>query len=184
MRSHGEKSPESLAGSLLVAHPALRDANFRHVVVLMTAHGPEGAMGVIVNRPLERSLRELGGDFALGPLAAVPLFNGGPVQKEQLILAGWRTQPHGFQLHLGIDPQKAASLFDTEGVSLRAFLGYAGWSAGQLENELKSGSWIVADAPTDLFAHPADESLWRTILSGEGEEWRLLADEPDDPEVN
>ena len=179
-----EKSRDSLAGSLLVAHPGLRDGNFRHTVVLMTAHGPDGAMGVIVNRALDRRLAALGGDFAIGPLASVPLFNGGPVQKEQLILAGWRTQPHGFQLHLGIDSEKAASLYAEDGVQLRAFLGYSGWTAGQLEEELKSGSWIVADAPTDLFAQDGDESLWRRVLSEEGEEWKLLTDEPEDPEVN
>jgi putative transcriptional regulator len=184
MRTHREKSQDSLAGSLLVAHPALRDSNFRRVVVLMTAHGPEGAMGVVVNRPLKRRLGEMGGDYAIGPLAGVPLFDGGPVQKEQLILAGWREQPHGFQLHLGIDPEKATGLFADEDTQLRAFLGYAGWSAGQLEEELKSGSWIVADAPGDLFTRPGDETLWRNVLSGEGEEWRLLADEPEDPEVN
>ena len=58
-------------------------------------------MGVVLNRPLDKRLGELGGDFALGPLAGVPLFKGGPVQTEQLILAAWQAQPEGFQLHLG-----------------------------------------------------------------------------------
>jgi putative transcriptional regulator len=184
MRADGKSRLESLAGSLLLAHPSLRDSNFRRAVVLMTSHGPDGAMGVIINRPLEKRLGDLGGDFVLGPLSGVPVFKGGPVQTEQLILAGWRAQPHGFQLHMGIYPERAGALFEEEGTQIRAFLGYAGWTAGQLENELKSDAWIVADAPTDLFSQPANQSLWRLFLAREGAEWRLLANEPDDPEEN
>ena len=184
MRAHRKPPEDSLAGSLLLAHPSLRDANFRRTVVLMTAHGPAGAMGVIVNRPLEQRLGELDADFVLGPLAAVPVFAGGPVQTEQLILAGWRAQPNGFQLHLGIDPEKAGLLFADEETRIRAFLGHAGWSAGQLEDELKRDSWIVAEAPSDLFAQPAGEVLWREFLGREGNLWRLLADEPDEAGEN
>jgi putative transcriptional regulator len=184
MRAHRKPSSDSLAGSLLLSHPSLRDSNFRRTVVLMTAHGPDGAMGVIVNRPLDKRLGELNGDFALGPLAGVPLFAGGPVQTEQLILAGWRAQPHGFQLHMGIDPEKALMLAGEEGTQLRAFMGYSGWSAGQLEKELAAEAWVVVEAPSDLFSQPADEALWRVFLGREGAEWRLMANEPDDPGEN
>jgi len=184
MRAARKVPQESLAGSLLLAHPSLRDSNFRRTVVLMTAHGPDGAMGVIVNRPLQKRLGDLGGDFVLGPLADVPVFEGGPVQTEQLILAGWRAQPHGFQLHMGIDPEKAGLLFAEEGAQIRAFLGHAGWTGGQLEDELKRQSWIVTDAPPDLFTQQTDQALWRLFLGREGALWRILADEPDDPGVN
>lgn len=182
-RIHGPKAT-SLAGSLLLAHPALRDANFRRTVVLMTADGAEGAMGVVLNRPLYKKMGELGGDFALGPLASTPLFKGGPVQTEQLILAAWQIQSHGFQLHLGIDPEKAGSLLGDDTTHVRAFFGYAGWSAGQLKNELKQNTWIIAEPPSDLFTQPGDLSLWRNVLREKGAEWRLLADEPDDPDYN
>jgi len=184
MRERTQGTSKSLAGSLLLAHPALRDANFRRTVVLMTADAEEGAMGVVLNRPLDKRLGELGGDFALGPLASVPIFRGGPVKGDQLILAAWQTQPHGFQLHLGLDPERAGGLLTEDGVHLRAFFGYAGWGAGQLKNELKHKSWIVVDAPTDLFAQPGDASLWRNSLSREGPDWRLLAEEPDEPGTN
>jgi putative transcriptional regulator len=176
--------PECLAGSLLLAHPSLRDPNFRRTVVLMTSHGPEGAMGVVINRPLQKRLGELSGDFALGPLAGVPLFSGGPVQNEQLIIAAWRAHSHGFQLHLGIDPYKAGQLLAEQGAEVRAFFGYSGWSAGQLENELKLRTWIVAHAPIDLFRQPNDILLWRKVLGQEGAEWRLLVDEPEEPGEN
>ena len=174
----------TLAGSLLLAHPAMKDPNFRRSVILMSVHNAEGAMGVVLNRPLGKRLGELSGDFALSPLAAVPLFKGGPVQTDQLVLVAWQTHPEGFRLHFGIDPEKAQQLMAEEGTQVRGFLGYSGWSEGQLENEMQARTWIVADVPEDLLVHPQDESLWRVVLSREGAEWKLLANEPDDPGEN
>ena len=150
----------------------------------MSAHNAEGAMGVVLNRPLGKRLGEMSGDYALGPLAKVPLFNGGPVQTEQLVLAAWQSRDDGFRLHFGIEPDKALLLLEEEGTHVRGFLGYSGWSSGQLENEMKARTWIVTDVPEDLLTHTQDDSLWRTVLGREGAEWRLLADEPEHPEKN
>lgn len=184
MRERRKVSRDTLAGSLLLAHPSMRDPNFRRSVVLMSAHSAEGAMGVVLNRPLHKRLGELSGDFALGPLASVPLFSGGPVQNDQLVLAAWQARPDGFRLHFGIEPEKALQLMEEEGTHVRGFLGYSGWSAGQLENEMRMHTWIVADVPEDLLTHAQDDSLWRTVLGREGAEWRLLAGEPEHPENN
>lgn len=184
MREPHQTSRETLAGSLLLAHPAMKDPNFRRSVVLMSSHNAEGAMGVVLNRPMGKRLGELSGDFALGALAGVPLFHGGPVQTEQLVLAAWQTRSDGFRLHFGIDPDKAEQLLGEEGTHVRGFLGYSGWSAGQLENEMRLRTWVVADVPEDLLTQAQDETLWRTVLGREGAEWRLLAGEPDDPELN
>src|SRR5271157_6456507 len=124
---------QSLAGSLLLAHPVLRDPNFRRTAVLMSTHSAEGAMGVVLNRPLGKRLGELKGDFALGPLSETPIFTGGPVQTDQLILAAWHSSGDMFQLHFGIDPEKAIQMLADESTRLRAYLGDSGWSAGQLE---------------------------------------------------
>ncbi len=184
MRERRTSSKETLAGSLLLAHPAMRDPNFRRSVVLMSAHNAEGAMGVVLNRPLGKRLGELNGEFALGPLASVALFNGGPVQTEQLLLAAWQSRPDGFRLHFGIEPEKAIQLLADDGTHVRAFLGYSGWSAGQLENEMSMHTWVIADVPEDLMTQEPDDSLWRTVLGRTGPEWRLLADEPEHPEQN
>jgi putative transcriptional regulator len=150
----------------------------------MSTHGPEGAMGVVLNRPLGKRLGELKGDYALGPLAATPIFTGGPVQTDQLILAVWQSTGDAFQLHFGIDPEKAIQMLSDESTRLRAYLGYSGWTAGQLESELKSGTWIVVSPPADLFERPMQEGLWRALLSDEGDQWRLMVDEPDEPGKN
>ena len=184
MHERSRDKGESLAGSLLLAHPALRDPNFRRTVILMTSDGEDGSMGMVINRPLNRRLAELGGDFALGPLASVPIFSGGPVQPGQLILAAWQQRPDGFQFQLGVDPKNAGGLLADDGTRIRAYFGCAGWSAGQLRKELESSTWIVAESPPDLFARPGDKDLWRNVLIGEGDEWRLLAGEPEDPQQN
>ena len=85
-REPRETNEETLAGALLLAHPTLKEANFSRTVILMSAHSAEGAMGVVLNRPMGKRLGELQGDFALGPLAGVPLCNGGPVEQKQLVL--------------------------------------------------------------------------------------------------
>lgn len=184
MRERRKPAKETVAGSLLLAHPSLRDPNFRRTVVLMSAHGADGAMGVVLNRPLGKKLGDLNGQFALGPLAGVPLFNGGPVETHQLLLAAWQPRADGFQLQFGLDPARAEQLIGEEGAHIRAFLGYSGWTGGQLENELKQSTWIVTDIPPDLLEHPQDDGLWRGVLNGVGDEWKLLADEPEDPGRN
>lgn len=184
MRERTTKPTASLAGSLLLAHPAMRDPNFHRTVILMSEHNRDGAMGVVLNRPLDRRLGELNGDFALGPLASIPLFHGGPVHPEHLILAAWELRDDGFRLHFGIEPAKAGLLLATTGTLVRAFLGYSGWSRGQLEKELRQNTWVVADIPPDLLAGAQDGSLWSQILARKGDSWRLLAGEPEHPELN
>jgi putative transcriptional regulator len=184
MRGSRKVTTETLAGRLLLAHPAMTDPNFRRSVVLMSAHNAEGAMGVVLNRPLGKRLGEISGEFALGGLSGVPLFMGGPVQTEQLVLAAWQVQDDGFRLHFGVEPDKALQLLSEEGTHVRGFLGYSGWSAGQLENEMKQNTWIRADVPEDLLTQSQDEGLWRNVLGREGAAWRLLAGEPDDPSQN
>ena len=111
MRERG-KATLNLAGSLLLAHPAMRDPNFRRAVVLLSAHGDDGAMGVVLNRPLGKQLGDLNAQFAASPLAGVPVYQGGPVQTEQLILAAWQPEPleTGFRFYFGIDVDKAETL--------------------------------------------------------------------------
>lgn len=184
MRERSLATPKSLAGLLLLAHPALQDPNFRRSVVLMSAHDPDGAMGVVLNRPLGQRLGEANGDFALGPLAGVPLYCGGPVQPEQLLLAAWQSRPDGFRLFFGIEPDRAAQLLGEGDAIVRGFLGYSGWSAGQLDHEMSRQTWIVAEVPGDLLTQQPDDLLWRTVLAAAGDEWRLLADEPEHPENN
>jgi putative transcriptional regulator len=184
-----EKSARpTVAGSLLLAHPDLRDANFRRTVVLISAHSREdGALGVVLNRPLEQTLGEADDEFAFGPLAQVKLYRGGPVNPEQMLLSAWQwNAAEGvFRLHFGITAEKAAELLQNEpGTEVRGFLGYAGWSDGQLERELKERAWVVAPIDTPAFQRAHDETLWKHLLLRIKPELRFQADAPEDPSVN
>jgi putative transcriptional regulator len=184
MREGLKSSPHYLAGSLLIAHPVLRDPNFKRTVILMTTDSDEGSVGMVLNRPYGKTLGQLGSDFALTELMSIPVFTGGPVQTEQLILAAWQVRESGFQFHVGLDPEKATALLHEENTHVRAYLGYSGWGKGQLKGELKKNTWIVSQIPSDLFAYDPDQTLWRNVLKGKGEEWRLFAEEPEDPQDN
>src|SRR5438128_4688553 len=140
-----EASSRGLAGSLLVAHPNMVDPNFRRTVLFVSEHEPnEGALGVIINRPLDRPVAEL----VSGPpegLADVPVFLGGPVGKNQLMFAAFEWQKgaglklnHNVALEQAIDAAGQKKL-----VTICAFVGYAGWGVGQLESELKQKAWLV-----------------------------------------
>jgi putative transcriptional regulator len=179
-------SHDSLAGQLLLSHPAMKDPNFGRTVVLLSAHDPDGALGVVINRPVGKRLGEIGPEFAVGPLAKVPLYHGGPVETGKLILAGWRWQEHSgdFELQFGLDPQRAEMLALDPRATVRGFLGYSGWSKGQLEKEMKQQTWFVA-GPADYNLSSEDgPGLWRLILGSMDPELKLLADEPEDPSKN
>lgn len=183
-----KSAPSSLAGSLLLAHPAMQDPNFAKSVVLLSAHDEEGALGVVLNRPTGQTLGELSDDFDISNLGDVIVYQGGPVQTDRLIICGISLHPdgEGLRLHFGLEPDRAEELRAEHGLDLemRAFLGHSGWGAGQLENELKHHTWAVSAIPGDLLLRPADESLWRGVISDVGPEWHLLANEPDDLERN
>jgi putative transcriptional regulator len=183
---------ESLAGHLLVATPALKDPNFERTVVLLVAHEPGGALGVVLNRPTEVPVSDVLGSW--GRLAGQPavLFEGGPVQPESAIcLARTKvgvTKLPGFHrvsglvgtVDLSSDPEKLTDQID----GLRVFAGYSGWSPGQLEEELDSGSWFVFDAlPGDAFMTRPDD-LWPMVLRRQGGMTAAVALFPADPTLN
>src|SRR6266513_3456006 len=112
MRDLGdERSSRNFAGSLLVAHPNMVDPNFRRTVLFVSEHEPnEGALGVIIQRPLDRPVAELVSDTPPAGLADVPVFLGGPVGKNQLMFAAFEWQKgaglklkHNIALHEGSD---------------------------------------------------------------------------------
>src|SRR5919106_6387123 len=140
MRGSGdERVSRNFAGSLLVAHPNMVDPNFRRTVLFVSEHAPnEGALGVIINRPLDRPVAELVSGTPPAELADVPVFLGGPVGKNQLMFAAFEWQKgQGLKLNHNVGIDEAHQLVDEDPASIRAFVGYAGWTAGQLEAEMK-----------------------------------------------
>jgi len=186
MRNAGGEVPRDLTGSLLVAHPSLLDPNFRRTVLFISAHDPDdGALGVILNRPLDKHVGDLVSDDAPAALSEVPVYLGGPVGKTQLMFAilEWE-QEHGLKLNHNVGLEEANDLLGHDPESLRAFVGYAGWGAGQLEQEMKQNAWLV-HKPTPAALEPGKLSkLWFDIMCGLGPWYKLLAAAPDDPSLN
>lgn len=173
----------SLRGSLLVATPTLLDPNFVRTVVLVAEHGEAGAMGVVLNRPSDTTVADAVPELA--PLAGgnEPLYVGGPVATDAVLALAEVDDPEdASELVLGDvgfvqDPDVAVRRG-------RVFLGYAGWSAGQIELELGERSWIVVPAePDDVFSDEPDE-LWSGVLRRQGGGLALLATMPLDPSLN
>ena len=177
---------ESLAGQLLVSHPRMLDPNFHRTVILLSAHDADSALGVVLNRPLGRTLGTNSPGFALTPLAGIPLYQGGPVEQEKLILVAWhtRSQTGEFELQFGLEPDRAVDIADVPGVTVRGFLGYSGWGKGQLENEMKHQTWFIAPAAQYNLTAAEGPALWRMVLGSLDPELKLFADEPDNPSLN
>lgn len=179
----------SLKGQLLIANADLFDPSFRRTVVLVTEHDEEGALGLVLNRPAEATVAEA--VPGLAPLVDedAPVFIGGPVDKQALLVlaefddlneAAERIfEDVGF-VRGDTDITRAAGTIRRA----RVFAGYAGWTAGQLDEELAADGWIVAQAtPEDVFADNVE--LWSSVLRRQGGAFfELLATMPHDPSLN
>ena len=178
---------ENYSGSLLISHPAMLDPNFKRTVVLLSAHSrEEGALGVILNRPTRKCLGEIEDKFTFGPLAQVPIYEGGPVATDQILLVAWTWSESDsvFKLFLGIDPDRASELLEYSQATVRAFQGYSGWSGGQLEGEMSEDSWIPSQVKSRFVDELDGDSLWKKFLLELGPKYQLDANAPVDPSVN
>jgi len=183
----GELSARSLAGCLLVAHPNMLDPNFRRTVLFISEHDPvEGALGVIINRPLDRQVADLVSETPPAGFADVPVFLGGPVGKNQLMFAAFEWhQSGGLKLNHNVGAEDESGAVDLKKIiSVCAFVGYAGWGAGQLESEMKQKAWLLQKANPSVLKLDRLPNLWFDIMRGLGPWYKMLAAAPDDPSLN
>jgi putative transcriptional regulator len=182
-----EASSRSLAGSLLVAHPNMLDPNFRRTVLFISEHDPhEGALGVIINRPLDRQVADLVTETPPAGLAEVPVFLGGPVGKNQLMFAAFEWKKgDGIKLSHNVALEQSSVAHGEKNlVTICAFVGYAGWGAGQLESEVKQKAWLLRKANRSLLKVDHLPNLWFEIMRSLGPWYKMLAAAPDDPSLN
>ncbi len=179
-------------GVFLLASPRLRDPNFRQTVVLLCEHGPEGALGVVVNRPTAMSISEALPQVPIIEGAGHVLYAGGPVQTNQVMLLYRGSQfpenaHHVFDgVCLGGDIGMVERILTTTDNKefFRAYLGYSGWGPGQLEGEMNTGSWVLVPAdPMWVFEKDAS-SIWHDMVLTLDDTYRPYAEMPFDPSCN
>lgn len=181
---------ESTRGQLLVAAPSLLDNNFYRSVVFMLEHNQDGAIGVVLNRPSELPVSTAIDRWADQATEPAVVFLGGPVSPSSVIaLASYqhdRSDEHWNRIlgsigtvDLELAPQEVPGV---DGV--RMFAGYAGWTGGQLEAELVTGSWFVVDAELSDVHTDSPGDLWWDVCGRQPGSLRHLAHYPYDPRHN
>ena len=176
-------------GKLLISAPFLSDV-FKRSVVYLTEHNDKGSVGFIINKPLDVKISSVIEDF---PEFDAKVYYGGPVQQDMLNFfhrAG-DLVPGGVELKDGIfwggdfeTLKVLAECGDLKQEDFRFFLGYAGWSPNQLDEELKLNSWFVKDSAIDNVFNVEPDALWQTVLKEMGGEYKIISTFPENPSVN
>lgn len=177
-------------GKILISEPFLNDPNFKRTIILLTEHSEEGSIGFVLNKPTAFRIHEVIEDF---PEFETLVYYGGPVQLntlqfiyrgENLIDGSTEIVPG---LYWGGSFEILKELIRNHSVhpdDFRFFLGYSGWTDGQIEEELELNSWIVSGTGIDNIFSNEPDKLWRDILKGMGKKFAILASFPDNPSVN
>jgi putative transcriptional regulator len=180
-------------GSLLVAMPALSDPNFTGTVVFVLDHNDSGTLGVVLGRPSQVEIRDVLPGWC--DLAVEPgVFHvGGPCETDTALCLAARpgdgAEPAGLRRVAGdvylVDLDADPDVLDSGIAGLRVFAGYAGWSPGQLADELAEGAWAcVPGTPDDVLSGLSGAQLWRSVLARQTGRLAVLSTAPADPSAN
>jgi putative transcriptional regulator len=178
----------NLQGQLLISAGGLFDTNFRQTVVLIGSHDARGAVGVVINRPLDVTVRD-----AIPTLAALvgsgdALYEGGPVETDQAVVLVDAMDDAVLDVpvfgSIGFVTGDVPLEVGTSVRHARVFLGHAGWGPGQLEDELAAGAWVVEPALAEDVFTTEPRTLWRRLLERKGPPFDAAARIPFDPRVN
>ena len=160
-----ESTYNDLSWSFLVASPSFSGPFFEESVILLLEDNENGSFGVIVNKPMGKTLGELSSEFG-NELADIEIFDGGPVSPENVTLAiccddGKNDGAFSF----GIPPEKAIEIMRKDpNAKVAAFAGYTGWTTNQLQSEINEGTWIVTEVDMDAVLSLPPSVLWKHII--------------------
>ena len=177
---------EYLTNHFLIAMPSLADPSFSRTVTYICEHNSDGAMGLVVNRPLNLSLGTVLQQVQLEPsnpqIALQPIYLGGPIRRERLFVihqqdwSGELTLPINDTLAITAsrDILIAIAQGDFPGQTLIT-LGYAGWGKGQLEEEMAANSWLSVEADQRVIFDTPDEQRWQIAAASLGVDMSCLS---------
>jgi putative transcriptional regulator len=177
-------------GKVLLAEPFMLDQNFKRSAVLLCEHNEEGSVGFIMNKPLKMNIGDLIEDF---PEFESEVFFGGPVQTDTIhyvhsvgdLLEGSRLVVDG--IYWGGDFEKLKFLITSKLIlpdNIRFFVGYSGWSEGQLNDEMVYGSWVLADMDANYLFKSKPKNLWKQVMYNKGNTFTVIAQMPDSFTLN
>jgi len=181
---------KSLKGQFILDQGKLQGSFFHRTVILVCQHDSEGAFGLVLNRAAPNKVGDALGANLPDRIKDQPLFLGGPVQPQALSYLHKGNFVHDANvfanLSLGHSLDTLLDLAESfsPDQQLKIFAGYAGWSAGQLDDEMKRDTWMTHPASLELVFDPKPEKLWQAILRQKGFKYRLIAEGPDDPSWN
>ncbi|HPS66087.1 MAG TPA: YqgE/AlgH family protein [Ignavibacteria bacterium] len=176
------------SGDILISTPALTEV-FSRSVVFMTEHDINGSVGVIINKKLEYNLKDIVEAFSG---IDAPVYFGGPVQTELVsVLHRIGDKIGGFEIsdgiYYGCDADKLNDLAEIKLLNLddiKFFLGYAGWSEGQLINEIEHDSWFISKGLERYIFDTDVKDLWSKTLNDMGKKYKLISMYPENPSLN
>ncbi len=184
-----ELKPEK--GRLLISEPFLPDPNFSRSVVLLAENSEEGALGFVMNNKSSVMLSDLLPDLQNGNF---PIYLGGPVETDNLffihrcydkLLSG---ESITTDIFWGDNFELLKELIDKNAIKdneIRFFLGYSGWSEGQLQSEIEQNTWIVSDQFSGVQLFNMDENvLWKSMLTEMGSKFAHVGNFPINPNLN
>ncbi len=193
LRENGLVRNDYSTGKLLVATPRTVGEIFGRSVVLVLQHDEGGAQGVVLNRPLAAPVSAVLPDWQPYVTDPPTVFQGGPVAMDSAlglvtVPGDKQEEPMGVRLLFGgigiVDLDVPPVVVMPEVAGLRIFAGYAGWSAGQLEHEIRDGGWYVVEYEARDAFNPDPETLWTAVLRRQRGNLALVASFPDDPTMN
>lgn len=161
----------SLSNMLLIAMPSMNDPNFRHTVIYVCEHQPEGAVGLIINRPMQFPISMIFEQLQIQPnrdqISTRPLLFGGPLQPERGFVIHKQLGAWQSSLNLREDVTVTTSndiiraiALDEGPTDLLVTLGFTGWSPNQLEEEVKNDAWILCPFKAELLYEVPFEHRW------------------------
>jgi putative transcriptional regulator len=176
----------NLTNHFLIAMPRLEDPNFFHTVAYLCEHTSDGAMGIVINRPMELHLADIFEQLEIKisstKIAEQPVYLGGPVQSDRGFVlhdssTSWSSTmrvTNEISVTTSLDILEAIAVDEGPHKSLVA-LGYAGWGAGQLESELAQNAWLSGPAESDIIFNRPSEERWQAAADLLGVDMNLLS---------
>ena len=177
-------------GRILVSEPFLPDPGFERTIILLCEHNADGSFGFVLNKPSPVNIGDVMEELAGFDM---PLFVGGPVQQDTLhylhrCAVVKDAIPVADEVYWGGDFENLKRLMETNRVrpgDIKFFLGYSGWSEGQLNNEIATNTWIVSDRVNGPLVFESDPGqMWRDSLKRMGGRYSVYSNYPVDPRMN